>query len=386
MNSDAINTISVVYVIIAAIVSIEASFQLEQRLKARTPATRPYKWGFFTGCMGVSCAPFAFLSIIGLTNTWTKGDLDVFAVLLATGVWSVISAISGWFVIRRKRWAWVVATIFSFNIVVWIINYIYGRNRWGEFIGEPYCSAGTEDEGYELLQDATRLETQGRIQEALALYQSIANKYSHGGAGKDAQKSIEDLQARTGAKVQPVSHAEIRKPSIDNPTQYMVKQPDETEEFSYVATLEEIKTDLKSGRITPEWGVKKESGSHWITVQELIYGKPVHKPVEPEYKAAVKTKILIAALAVFILTCLFPPWQHTYRYGTSEPAGYSLIFIPPSGGGSLQVDFGRLFIEWAALAAITGIVWLFVVQPSWTRDDKSNRPQKFTLPPGNPQN
>jgi hypothetical protein len=99
-----------------------------------------------------------------------------------------------------------------------------------------------------------------------------------------------------------------------------------------------------------------------------------------------KRTTLIIALAVFILTCLFPPWQSTgNRYRGHEPAGYSLIFIPPSEYyGGIQIDFGRLFIEWAALAAITGIVWVIVIKPSWL--GKANDSQKFTPPPGNPEN
>ena len=56
---------------------------------------------------------------------------------------------------------------------------------------------GTAEDGYELLTQATRLETQGHIQEALAAYRHVAEKYSHTAAGQDAQKSIESLQTKT---------------------------------------------------------------------------------------------------------------------------------------------------------------------------------------------
>ena len=55
---------------------------------------------------------------------------------------------------------------------------------------------GTEEDGYELLTQATRLEREGRIQEALAAYRHVAEKYSHTPAGQDAQISIESLQAK----------------------------------------------------------------------------------------------------------------------------------------------------------------------------------------------
>jgi hypothetical protein len=35
-----------------AIVSILAAQMLEKRLKARSPQTLPYRWGYYFGCMG----------------------------------------------------------------------------------------------------------------------------------------------------------------------------------------------------------------------------------------------------------------------------------------------------------------------------------------------
>jgi hypothetical protein len=127
-------------------------------------------------------------------------------------------------------------------------------------------------------------------------------------------------------------------------------------------------------------------------------------------KLNVKTKLIITALVAFILTGLIPPWQYTTDKGSvngfkqgfgyvppsqgvhsRKPAGYSLLFTPPanpdgSAGNGVQIDFGRLVLEWAVLAAITGMVWILVVKPAWSREDKDNRSQKFISPPGNPEN
>jgi len=110
-------------------------------------------------------------------------------------------------------------------------------------------------------------------------------------------------------------------------------------------------------------------------------------------KNTMKTKILIATLAAFILTCLFPPWLNVldvpYHAHQRTPAGREFILFPPDSKGgawSVEIDLKMLFVEWAALAAITGAVWLVVVKPPWSRDDKEKRPQKFIPPPGNPEN
>jgi hypothetical protein len=58
--------------------------------------------------------------------------------------------------------------------------------------------SNTWDAAYEALTHGTKLETQGRVQEALAIYQAIIEKYPQSDASKDAKKSIENLQAKLG--------------------------------------------------------------------------------------------------------------------------------------------------------------------------------------------
>jgi len=107
--------------------------------------------------------------------------------------------------------------------------------------------------------------------------------------------------------------------------------------------------------------------------------------------------LCLTAIGVFILTCLVPPWQYTADrngnggFHSRKPAGYSPIFSPPAPENvgvsyGVKIDSSRLFIEWAALAAVTGIVWMLVVKPAWPRDDKATRPQIFIPPNGNPEN
>lgn len=190
MNNDAINLFGWLYVFAAIVGSIFAARALERRLKARLPATRPYRWGFYFGCTSLACAPVAVMLVLGMAVAAISGRWAAFIFCLAYAVVPALDAVCGWFIIQRKRWAWVLGTVLSCNPVVWIINYIYGRNRWDEFAGQPYGSAGTEDEGYELLHDAAKLETQGRVQEALGIYQRVVERYSHTAAGRDAQASM----------------------------------------------------------------------------------------------------------------------------------------------------------------------------------------------------
>jgi PBS lyase HEAT-like repeat len=110
-------------------------------------------------------------------------------------------------------------------------------------------------------------------------------------------------------------------------------------------------------------------------------------------KNTMKRKIIIIALAVFIFTCLFPPWLNVldvpYHAHQRTPAGNKFILSPPDSKGgawSVEIDLKMLFVEWSALAAITGVVWLVVVKPAWSRVEKAGNPHKFIPPPGNPEN
>ena len=74
---------------------------------------------------------------------------------------------------------------------------LFGAVRFfqGLFGGKPPSS---EDFGYEALAYATRLETEGRMQEALDSYQKIVETYPDTAAGLDARKSLDNLRAKLG--------------------------------------------------------------------------------------------------------------------------------------------------------------------------------------------
>ena len=101
-------------------------------------------------------------------------------------------------------------------------------------------------------------------------------------------------------------------------------------------------------------------------------------------KESPEKRLIKWAGIVFVASCLFPPWQYTADHNGNggfharKSAGYSLIVCPPAPEHSgvafgVQLDFGRLFLEWAALAAVTGMGWLLFVKPAKPRDDKAKR-------------
>jgi hypothetical protein len=154
MTVEDITMVTGVYLTGAVIIGLLAAFRWELRLKARLPACHTYMWGFFFGCICIlGCFPLAALSVVEtiravLLGKWAAYEVHgIYAVLFA------LNAACGWFIIRRKGWAWVLGTflapICGFPVLrdllgpvfldvgflgygLWVVNCVYGRKRWFE--------------------------------------------------------------------------------------------------------------------------------------------------------------------------------------------------------------------------------------------------------------
>ena len=119
------------YLIVAIAVSIPLALSFEKKLKDRLPNTKPYKWGFYMGCMGVASAPIALLFLWAALENPSDPVMPFLFFLWAAGLTT-----TGYFIIKRQKWAWIIGTILQFNIVSWIVNGVYQKNRWAEFDAE----------------------------------------------------------------------------------------------------------------------------------------------------------------------------------------------------------------------------------------------------------
>ena len=104
-----------------SIVPIVAALVLNRRFRRRNPGNRSYRWGYYFSLL-------SFISGIVLGIFLESG-------VIALIVCAVIYAVLAWFFARRYHWAWITLTIFSFNPLAWIINFIYLRKRWAEDSG-----------------------------------------------------------------------------------------------------------------------------------------------------------------------------------------------------------------------------------------------------------
>ncbi len=93
--------------------------------------------------------------------------------------------------------------------------------------------------------------------------------------------------------------------------------------------------------------------------------------------------LVLGAAVVLLITVLTPPWQKSLPTASgnkiTEPLGYSLLLVPPAyqndpklarfdvpgrSTRGVQIDFGRLLLEWAAIGLVVGILWLLLPAPA----------------------
>lgn len=123
------NAIFMFFVLIVAVIAIPVSFSLEKNRKSFEPNASSYKWGFFNGCLNFGvAAPISVLLVVAALF----GDPDVAGEILFYAGFSAFLSSCGWFIIKRKRWAWVCGTFLALNPIAWIINGTYAYNRWKE--------------------------------------------------------------------------------------------------------------------------------------------------------------------------------------------------------------------------------------------------------------
>jgi len=161
MTAEDITMLAGIYFTGAVVISLLAAFRWDLRLKARLPANRPYMWGFCFGCICIlACAPLAAVSAIEVVRAASRTRWGASHV---HGIYTLLfglNAVCGWFITRRKGWAWVLGTLLGpicacpvlrdllgpglaylafLGYGIWLVNYAYGRSRWAEF--HPLASA-----------------------------------------------------------------------------------------------------------------------------------------------------------------------------------------------------------------------------------------------------
>ena len=108
------------------IASIITAVILEKK-RQNKENTRPYTWGYFNGVFCVITGAAVILLLLGALFLDVRPTSEMMFVLVVGGIFFWL----GMLTIKRVCWAFVIATILSFNPIAYLINgiYIYRRRK-----------------------------------------------------------------------------------------------------------------------------------------------------------------------------------------------------------------------------------------------------------------
>ena len=113
----------------------------DKELKNTCPNCKSFRWGYFIGCFSLTTAALNIFLLIfgaGFFLGWVA-----FIAYLMLGwlnpvyyfIYLISVLIFSYLMIERHKVGWIVGSVLSFNPVIWIINFFYGKKRWSEFDG-----------------------------------------------------------------------------------------------------------------------------------------------------------------------------------------------------------------------------------------------------------
>ena len=124
-TSTTMEALSILFLLGLVALIIWLSFHLNKKHLQKRRYAKPFAWGYYNGLLCCIILPVGLLCLIaGL------GDQDADTVL--GGAFMAAIGSLGPFILMRRRWAFLVLVVLSFNPIAWIINGIYLSNRWRE--------------------------------------------------------------------------------------------------------------------------------------------------------------------------------------------------------------------------------------------------------------
>lgn len=122
------------YTLIAIVASFCGTSFMQNGLKQRCPEARSFRWGFYNGLLAIfGGAGWSLVCFVASVLLAFRGNVSGTMEAFLLSVYFAIFACSGYFVVKRQRWAWVAMTLLSLNPIIWLVNGEYGQNRWDEF-------------------------------------------------------------------------------------------------------------------------------------------------------------------------------------------------------------------------------------------------------------
>jgi hypothetical protein len=127
------NLAGLLFLVFPIAVSAFVSFRMEKKREPHKLDTRPYTWGYYNAVQAIISAPLVAIQILILSLFVHVSNREMENVLILSALFGVPYALIGFYVLQRKRWAWILMILVDLTApVVAVINIVYLRNRWSE--------------------------------------------------------------------------------------------------------------------------------------------------------------------------------------------------------------------------------------------------------------
>lgn len=115
--------------VVSVVVAVTAAWLMERRRRSQSDGGgASFRWGYFQGSLSVMLG-IALLALLSLfVSAFGITGLTLVAIIAAIALYIV----PGIYVLKRRRWAWIVTTIVLANPLVWVISAVYGARRWND--------------------------------------------------------------------------------------------------------------------------------------------------------------------------------------------------------------------------------------------------------------
>ncbi len=113
----------IIIILIMVLLPYLVAKKLNTKLQQKNPNYKSFVWGYF---IGISNIIWGILLILVLMDT---KSLD-----LIVSIFMLIPIILGYFTVKRNKTLFIALTVLSINPIIWIINWIYIKNRWDELV------------------------------------------------------------------------------------------------------------------------------------------------------------------------------------------------------------------------------------------------------------
>jgi hypothetical protein len=124
-QADATSAFTMLVLFACIAINVFLASRADAKFRNEHPLSKPSKWFYF---FGYNWVVLSFAIMVLNCQAYLNGNADIVRVLIAIGIGIGLLWLSKRYLSRRFD-AFVLLTIFSFNLAIWVAHYFYQRNR-----------------------------------------------------------------------------------------------------------------------------------------------------------------------------------------------------------------------------------------------------------------